>query len=29
VLERIQAGIEACANEQLAIAPHIARVSLD
>jgi serine/threonine-protein kinase HipA len=29
VLERIQAGIEACANEQLAIAPRIARVSLD
>jgi hypothetical protein len=29
VLERIQAGIEACANEHLAIAPRIARVSLD
>jgi serine/threonine-protein kinase HipA len=29
VLERIQAGIEACANEQLAIAPSIARVSLE
>ena len=29
VLERIQAGIEACANEQLAIAPGIARVSLN
>jgi serine/threonine-protein kinase HipA len=29
VLERIQAGIEACANEQLAIAPRISRVSLD
>jgi serine/threonine-protein kinase HipA len=27
VLERIQTGIEACANEQLAIAPRIARVS--
>jgi serine/threonine-protein kinase HipA len=29
VLERIRAGIEACANEQLAIATRIARVSLD
>jgi serine/threonine-protein kinase HipA len=29
VLERIQAGIEACANEQFAIAPRIASVSLD
>ena len=29
VLGRIQAGIEACANEQLAVAPRIARVSLD
>ena len=29
VLERIQAGIEACANEHFAIAPRIARVSLD
>jgi serine/threonine-protein kinase HipA len=29
VLERIQAGIEACASEHLAIAPRIARVSLD
>ena len=29
VLERIQTGIEACANEQIAIAPRIARVSLD
>jgi len=29
VLERIQAGIEACANEQPAIAPRIAGVSLD
>ena len=29
VLERIRAGIEACASEQLAIVPRIARVSLD
>ena len=29
VLERIRAGIEACANEQLTFVPRIARVSLD
>jgi hypothetical protein len=29
VLERIQTGIEACANELLAIAPRVARVPLD